>query len=194
MKSVYKRFSRAILNNTTEKFQVHGRFITVLENSSATDLEFSIGEQAFEVLPKGLSVELSEGDFFGDIQIKNTSGATATVTFAISAGRIFDSRVVLSGSLAVNSTPDSLSTPAPAAVTDTPGIAVAADSTTREVVLQNNGASDVWVGASTVDAATFRGYKIAPGAGFTWNSSAALYAVCGSGLTSTLSVNRNYKA
>lgn len=199
--TIYQRFTYTIAAGADITINALGRFVTILGNSSTTDPHMSIGGQVESQIPAGISVDLAQDNadpkdnFYYSLRFRNSGVAIMTLDLAISSGRIQDNRVVISSTsvLPVNATPDTNTTPAPAAVTDVAAVAVAANGSTREVLLQNNGANDIWVGDANIDPATLRGYKIEPKSGLLIGTAGAIYARCAAGLTSTLSIFRTSK-
>ncbi len=175
--SAYKYFSVTIPAGEIRRVDVYSRFLTILNNSAASDPLVSIGGQSYERIPQGISIELPENDNFGYLEFYNDSIADLTITFAVSAGRIYDARLVASAVLSVNATSNVLSTPAAITVTTSAPAspAIAADSTRRAVILQNNGANPVWVGDAAVDGANNRGICIVPGESMSIETEAAIY-------------------
>lgn len=183
--TIYQRFTYAIAAGESIDVAVYGRFLTILSNSSATDPHVSIGGQVEYQIPAGLSVDLNpEADstnakYFGKLRFRNSTGAVMTIDFAISSGRIFDNRIIISTTtvLLTNSTGQTMSTPAKyAAGTGAPGApAVVAASTTREVGITNNGTNPVWAGDANVDGANSRGILIPAGSTVFLTTAAAIY-------------------
>lgn len=162
MKSIYRHFTRTIADGVTINVNVYGRFITLLSNTSSTDILVSIDNDQYERLPQGISVELSEKEFFTELFFRNDSGASVTIKFCVSAGKIYDNRVVISGDLSVTDISDGISTPAVidlnAGNSYTATIAVNANR--KEVIIQNCGSYDIWAGDANVDPSNDRGIKI----------------------------------
>lgn len=196
--TIYQKFTYVLAAGADIDVSVYGRFLTVLSNSNATDPHISVGGQAEYQIPAGLSIDLNpsadsgaiQATNFGKLRFRNSSGSSMTIEFAISSGRIIDNRVTISTStiLSVNNTGQTMSTPAAYAVaTAAPGAAfLAAASTTREVIMQNNGAAPVWIGDANVDGSANRGILIPVGGTFALQTAAALYARS-TGAASTLS-------
>lgn len=195
--TIYQRFTYSIAAGAAIDVNCYGRFITILANSITTDPHLSIGGQVEYQIPAGISIDLAQdntdprNNIYTTLRFRNSSNAIMVLDFAISSGRIYDNRVIISTTttLNTNSTPDTLASPAAAAVSDVVGAAkIAAAGANREYILQNNGANDIWVGDANISAATSRGIKIAPNTGLTLTTGGAVYAVCAAGLTSTLSI------
>jgi len=176
-KSAYKYFSVTIPAGEIRRVDVYSRFLTILNNSAASDPLVSIGGQSYERIPQGISIELPDDDNFTYLEFYNDSAATLTITFAVSAGRIYDARFVASAVLSVNATSNVLSTPAAIAVTTSAPAspAIAADNTRRAVILQNNGSYPVWAGDSNVDGVNYQGVQILPSETLTLETEAAIY-------------------
>jgi hypothetical protein len=177
MKQIYSYFSMILAAGEYRETAVYGNFINMLGNSGATNIRISIDGQPEQELPQGISMDLPDSNTFTMIAFHNTSVAAVTITFSISNGRVFDNRIVLSGSLSVNLTPDGFSTPAAVAVAvAAPGApAVAASASNREVWIQNNGGNDIWYGDANVDGANNRGIKLKPDEMAIVSTSAAIY-------------------
>jgi hypothetical protein len=188
-RSIYRHFELNILAGETVERSVHGRFLTLLTNTSGDDPKVSIAGDSEETLPKGISVELSDAEkSFTLIRFRNPGGSTMTITFSISEGRILDNRTVISGSLAVNATPDTMTTPAAAAATSTAAQIVTGASSTRRVTLQNQGPDAVWVGDANVAPDSNRGYKIPKDGGIQIDNSDDIWARTAAGETATVSI------
>lgn len=186
-RSIYRHFELNILAGETVERSVHGRFLTLLTNTSGDDPKVSIAGDSEETLPKGISIELSDVEkSFTLIRFRNPGGSTMTITFSISEGRILDNRTVISGSLAVNATPDTMTTPAAASATSTAAMIVTGASATRRVTLQNQGPDAVWVGDENV--AVNRGYKIPKDGGIQIDNSDDIWARCATSETATVSI------
>jgi len=97
--SIYRHFTRTIPAGAIQTINVYANYITILDNDTSTDVKISINNQSFENLPKGLSIELPEGSNVAtDVKFQNNSGGTMMLTFAVSSGKIQDSRLTISGS------------------------------------------------------------------------------------------------
>lgn len=194
-KTPYQHFSVSNLaSGSIHKEGVLGNFLLLLSYTGTDNIYVSFGGETFQVLPKGIAVELPEDEKFLDLRFKQTSGAAQSFDFVITSGKVFDSRLVLNGTIAADIIPDSLTTPASFAVDDTAQIAVAADTNTQSVLLQNNGSNDIWIGDANVAPATSRGTKIAPNGSLPVGVKDDIYARCAAGLTSTLSINITEKS
>lgn len=186
--TVYQHYSRTIAAGEIAEVSVFGRFITLLSNTSSTDMQLQIDSDPLQTFPKGLSLDLPEGKFFKKIYIKNPSASSADITFAISSGKILDSRVVLSGSLSTNDTPDLFTTPAKASVTATASKIVTGSSSTRVMIIQNKGPYPCTIGDSNVDADNDRGYEIPVDGAIELKTKADIWAECRASETATLSI------
>lgn len=102
-KSIFRNYTRAIAAGATEEINVYGRFLTLLEWDGALDPQISIGGQTAEDFPSGVAIELPAIDgldeFFGKLRITNPNATTQSIRIATSAGRIFDNRLQLSGTV-----------------------------------------------------------------------------------------------
>jgi len=182
--------------NERKELPYYGRTARVLYNSSLTDLSIQIGDDfGLQRLPQGVGFRMPGDQFFNKIALTNNAGTSVTVYFAVSSGEIDDSRFTLTGSISVNSTPDTLETPAAISVPDTvPGTPqIAASASRREIIAQNNGGFDLWFGDEDVDGSVKRGTKIPPDGTFLITSGAAVYFRAVGG-TTTLSLNYGSKS
>lgn len=179
-----------LASGAEHKEAVVGNFIILLNYTGVSDdVYVSFGDESYQILPKGIAVKLPPEEEFKKIRFKQLSGATQSFAFAVTTGEVYDSRLVLSvASLDVNTSSNAVESPDAYAADETPAIAVAADSEVREVVLQNNGDEDIWLGDEDIDPATSRGYKLEAGVSTVWTCAGDVYAACASGLTSTLSI------
>lgn len=271
MKSVYRYYERSIVDAEIIEIHAYARFLTLLNNTSSTDIRVSIAGQPFEELPQGISVELPKDDAFTSLKFRNVSGATCTIKVCISSGRIFDNRVVISGDLNVTDISDGIDTPAPiipllsstgytidnaAAVdkggglvgipvtgqlfatdevltivgttnydttsavvdatssanevvitatyqaetfggTETIGLttprSIAADTTRKELIIQNTGSYPIWFGDTNINAGTKRGTKLDVDDFFILSCTAATYFMADTD-ESTLSINNLTKS
>jgi len=177
MRSIYQYYQPTIAAGQILRVNAYSNFITLLDNSGSSDILISISGQSFQQLPKGISIGLPQGDNFKYLDFKNTSGASVQIKFSISSGRIFDNRVVISDAIAVNPTSDTIETPAAITVpTTAPGSPqIAADTTRREIIIQNTGSNPLWVGDSAVDGASNRGVQIFSGESIILSTTAAIY-------------------
>lgn len=182
MKQVYSFFRMTLAAGEYRETAVYGNFLNMLANNSLVNIRLSVDGQPEQEFPKGLSVELpkagdGKSDIYKMIGFRNADVAQCTIEFSCSNGSVYDSRIIISGSLDVNPTPNTISTPAAVAVAiAAPGApSVAASAATREVHIQNNGANDIWWGDINVDGANNRGQKIIPGGKEIVTSAAAIY-------------------
>lgn len=102
-KSIYRDYQRTIAAGETIEINVFGRFLTLLENDGTNDALVSIAGQGEERFPAGVSVELpvenGREEFFGLLRIRNDNAGAIIIRLATSAGKIFDNRLLLSGSV-----------------------------------------------------------------------------------------------
>lgn len=98
-RSSYRYFSVTLSAGQVLPINVFARYITILSNSISTNPEISIGGDQFETIKAGLSIELPEGDMIQEIQLRNPAAGAMTLTFALSAGKIIDSSLVIAGSV-----------------------------------------------------------------------------------------------
>ena len=86
-----------------------GNFLTILDNSLATNPEVSIDGAPFYEIPQGVSVKVTP---FGKVECKNPSGSSMDLWVAMSAGEILDNRANFSGNISVEDITDAIATPA----------------------------------------------------------------------------------
>lgn len=168
---------------------IYGRVLTIFE-ATATAINIALDGEPISAWREGQGIELGEDVWFKQIRFENTGGAASTIQYAVSNHRIVDNRAVVSGELEVDAAGNSVVTPAGIAVSDV-AAAIAANTSRREIVLQNNGANDIWIGDANVDAATSRGIKLQPGDVLILATASVLYHRCAAGLASTLSILEN---
>lgn len=194
MKNFYRYFERTITNGSTALLSVYGRFLTLLNNTSSTDILISISNQQYEQLPQGLSVELPPENVFTEIKFQNTSGATITIKFCISNGRVYDNRVVISGDLSVTDISDGISTPAKVDVaTGSAQSLIAVNTNRKEIIIQNTGDFDLWIGDANIDPPTNRGIHLVSNDSITLATTAQIYgeAVTGATIASLLELTKS---
>lgn len=177
MKTVYQDYTIALAAGARLDFQCHGKYLTILDNSLSTDMMVQFDGQPEQPIPKGFSVEIPENENFITIAFRNPSVSSATIRFAISNGKVVDNRNVITGTVNVDNTANTLTTPAKGtATTSAPGSpAVAASSANRVVIIQNHGSNPIWFGDANVDGSNSRGIKIAAGDGYELNTASAVY-------------------
>lgn len=177
MKTVYQDYSITLASGARQDFQCHGRYLTILDNSLSTDMMVQFDGQPEQPIPKGFSVEIPENQNFITIAFRNPSVSSANIRFAISNGKVIDNRNVITGTVNVDNTANTITTPAKGtATTSAPGSpAVAASSANRIVIIQNHGSNPIWFGDVNVDGANSRGIKIAAGDGYELHTASAVY-------------------
>ena len=137
-----------------------------------------IGENHKEQdLPKGLSVELAAGESaFTRLRFRNPTGGAITLKFSISAGRVYDNRVTISGELNVDPSTDTIETPAKVTATAVAAaVNIPSDGDQREIIIENHSANIVWLGDNAVDGAATRGIRLYPNTKIVLSTSAAIY-------------------
>lgn len=177
MNTFYQYFAITIASGEVARVNAYSHFITLLTHTGAQNIQISIGGQAMQELPAGLSVELPQDQNFTYLEFKNTEAGPVTITFSLSSGAVQDNRSVVTGTLITNPSGNTFVTPAAIAVgVAAPGApSIAADPGQREVIIQNNGANPIWAGDINVDGATGRGILIAVGASVVLSTEADIY-------------------
>lgn len=186
-KFIYQHREVTLANGDRLTVYTDAKFFRILENSG-DDIKIQLNDEPESKIKKGMSINLDIDVDLTRLILINDTGASVTIEYTLSNFPVTDDRLNVAGSIDTNPAGNTLTSPAAAAVTDAAAVAVAADSTVKEVILQNNGANDIWVGDSNVAPASNRGYKIEPGASVVLTCSAAIYARCAAGLSSTLSI------
>jgi len=191
-KTYYQDHNIVIGIGDIAKVNVAGRYLVILDNSSSTDPQIQIGEdQSFQSIPAGISIALPTEDDFTVLQVKNVSGVSQTIRMATAFGKIFDSRFVASATIDVKNASNLVTTLTDIGVTATATSFISADSNVREIIVQNLGANNIYLGGSTLNCnSTLQGTKIQAGDILILSVDGAMYAQCKTGLTSTLSVNK----
>lgn len=198
MQTFFDSYVFTIPANSSYRLNSYNSFITLLSNSGISPVIVGIGGHARARLLTGLSVELPPDERFSYIEFENITAAPITIEVALSSGRIYDSRLVLSGVVNVTDTANQIETPAALAVPNadanppTNAVNLAADADNKEVIVQNNGSFDVWFGDSDVNPAANKGTKLEPGDIFILTLTSAIYFV-GNGGASTISINKLQK-
>ncbi len=194
LENVYQFFRRTIAAGETAKINAWGNYVTLLSNSGSNNIFISIGGQPMQEMPFGLSVALPHDARFKYLEFYNSAGVSVTIEFTVSAGLVSDNRSVINSTLVVDPSSDGLATPAAITVnTAAPGAAtIAADSTRREVIIQNNGANPIWAGDANVDGANNRGILIPIGQAIVLSTQAAIYlrSTGGASTASTMNLTR----
>lgn len=143
--------------NGRATIQAHGSRVKVESATGAFKLWVD-NEQPLP-LEAGMGVALPEGRTFNQVQIQDTSGASNTIILTVSDHEILDYRSTITGSITSKSG-DTLESPAAVSVDDTATALVAADANRSEVIVQNHGATPVWIGDANVDADNNRGIQL----------------------------------
>jgi hypothetical protein len=161
-----QHYSYSIAPGAIQDVHAWNRFLTILDNTAANNIDVSLGDQPFTTFKKGIAYEIPEG--VDVIRIKNTAGTTTTIEFYLSEEKVHDNRVSITDDLNVIDVANSIETPV--AITLNAGNSyketLAADADQKGVEIQNTGANDCWYGKqdADVDPATSRGIKLEVGA------------------------------
>lgn len=177
MINFYQFFSITIAAGEVYHINSYSHFITLLSSTGVQSIMISIGGQAMQELPAGLSVELPQDQNFTFLEFKNNELVPVTITFSLSSGAVQDNRNIITGIIAVNPSGNTFVTPAAIAVAvGAPGaVSIAANPGRREVIIQNNGANPIWAGDANVDGTSNRGILIEIGATVVLSTEAAIY-------------------
>lgn len=160
------------------------RFVTILENSGSNDPQISIGDDSYSTLPKGISVELPNFEKANQIKIRNPGGSgTITGTIVLSAGRVYDNRLNLSGGIS-QAGGDTLTTTADVTVTNGAAAAqiLAATTNRQEAIISipdTAGSGEIRIGDS--NTASGRGMRVYAGQSIAISTAAAVYCYNNSG-------------
>jgi hypothetical protein len=138
----------------------------MLSNSSVTAVKVAIGGGGPKgELQPGLSVELPQDKHFKYLLFENQIGSQITIEIALSTGRVYDNRFVVSGVIAIDDTANSIETPAKITlvVGNSYTATISAGSTRKELILQNTGTNEFWYGDINVDPVNKRGIRMQAG-------------------------------
>ena len=186
----YQTYTITIAAGAQYRLEYWARFLTLLSLSSGSAVDVLIGGGRKASLDKGVSIELPEKEVFSYLIFYNDTEAAITLKIGLSMGRVYDNRVVVSGTIPVNPAGDIIETPAAiAAVAATPGY-IEADSDQWEIIIQNTGNYDLYIGDEYVDESTKRGILLQPGDNLILATSARVYYEASGGNT-TISYLRN---
>lgn len=106
-KTAYQQITLFIAANSNRRLAAYARFFAVLENSSSTNIKVRIGDQPITEISEGIAVELPDAaPAFRHLDFFNPTGTDITIIVALSNGRIYDARLVLSGTIDVNNSTD----------------------------------------------------------------------------------------
>jgi hypothetical protein len=97
----YRDFNITLAAGEVRPIVAYGSYLTILENNTVTDMIVSLDGNAGQAIPAGISVELPADQKYSGFYVANPSGGAMTVRFAISAGRIVDSRLKAAATLNV---------------------------------------------------------------------------------------------
>jgi len=177
MKNFYSFFNITIQAGEIYRINNYSHYITLLSSTGAQNVMISIGGQAMQELPFGLSVELPQDENFTYLEFKNNELLAVTITFSLSSGAVSDNRNVVNGTVVVNPSANTFVTPAALAVAIGAPVApaIVANPGRREVIIQNNGANPVWAGDINVDGANNRGVLIPIGGTVILSTEAEIY-------------------
>lgn len=118
------------------------------------------------------------------------SGKTIQILFAL-RGEFSTNQVaaISSGGISIYDG-DSVTSGSVGSVTTTAAALIAADSSRKKAIIQNQGAVSIYIGGSTVTAVSGArpGIEIPPGGTFEWSSTGACYAITSSVTNSNISV------
>lgn len=97
MKNYFDNHDLTIAAGKSSTIYGYNNFITLLECSESGGVRVGIGQHATGKLLKGLSVELPQGESFDYLTFYNDTANTMTLTVMLSIGRVYDNRLVLTG-------------------------------------------------------------------------------------------------
>lgn len=179
-KNICQYFAGTIDAGGIITIETYANFLILLSNTSTTKVKVSIGGQAFQDLPVGLSVELPRENeqSFSQLQFQNVTAGAIQIEFAISNGRVVNSSLVLSGSVTTNEAVSQFTSSNKVSVGTGATIISTADPTRKEIMLYNNDLTKtVWVGDGSVSATNKRGIPLAPDETLILRTSAAIYGI-----------------
>jgi len=98
MRSFFDTYDLIIPANGIKLLTSYNSFVTLLENDQTADVLIRIGTGgATAKLKKGLSVELPQDETYDRLLFRNPTGVPMAITVALSCGRVYDNRLMLSG-------------------------------------------------------------------------------------------------
>lgn len=175
----YKPYTINVPANTLRPIPIEAAHVYIKAVSSSS-VQIQIDSSTPERIWPGLHFDMRHGESFRSVKLNNPTGAAVSVTILFSSEQITDSSFILGDTINVNLTPDLFETPAAVTAT-TAGVTIAADTSRREIILQNHGTVDVWAGDSNVNPATSCGYKIAASKSIVLTTAAAIVLKSASG-------------
>lgn len=161
-------------------------------STSDTSLSFGVGVCTTEVTEDRFSKFAAAGDYWVDYYTglvtvnKATTGTAETATFKTVLTEVSVETIDVTTSVATPTTFTSRSI----AITSTATAVLAVDSTRKAVTILNEGSNAVRIGPAGVTyngTVTTDGVLLTAGSAITLENTGALYAICASGLTATLS-------
>lgn len=99
MKSAYDFFRYTISAGGRQSVNIQANFLNMLSTTGLANIIVSIGESQQQELPVGLSIDLTDLGDFKRVDFINAEASEVTIEFSVSAGRVIDNRLVLSGSV-----------------------------------------------------------------------------------------------
>ncbi len=107
--TLFKPYNLIVPANGQRVLYHYARFLALLENDQATNVQVKIGPGGPSgEMPKGLAVELPQDKKYSTILFRNPTGVAMAITVAISDGRIYDNRLVLTASAVFHNILDEL--------------------------------------------------------------------------------------
>ncbi len=195
-----KPFTEVIAAGERRVIYHYARMLTILDNTAGETIYVGIGEMEPVLLRSGLQYELPQGDNFDRIVLVNNDAGSTTVSILLSNGLVRDNRLTITGSvfsdlLTQTKPANTIVTPAQVTAPASPGAAIniAADADQREIEIQNNGGNNVYIGDSSVAAATGQGILLTPGSSRILTTNAAVYlqaVAAGSSVVSYMRLKR----
>lgn len=143
--------------------------------SSNPEIAFNNGQLSeFPIGNKVNTKKMGMADF-SSVVFRNPSGSSVTLEYIIANVDVSNFVLQSSGVVSVDDTANSIESPAPLAVAAGGAQIIAADSTQKELVLENTGSYTLWVGDSNVDASAKRGKSIEVGDTYIIDVNCAVY-------------------
>jgi hypothetical protein len=158
---------------------ITGQFLSVTEATSSL-FQIALGDSSnWITFDKGIRYALPNGERFGRVRFRDTSGAQNVLRLYYGDGTFDDNRVSISGGVEFI-VPTGIATTADQSVPSGAATLVLASNSARKLaIVQNKGAAAIRVGDSNVTAT--RGVELASGASWEVATTAALYVFQASG-------------
>lgn len=173
---VYLPVIHTLSAGATVNVEVLATHLYVKAISVQTGLQVSIDGSKFNNIYEGTHFNFTDTTI-KSVKFFNNTSSSITFTALMCSEQITDSSFVLTGSLSVKSVANTIVTPAQLSVSTKTSIA--ADTSRREITIQNNGTDSVWIGDTNV--AINRGFQLKAGKSTILATTAEIFLIANSG-------------